>query len=170
MQPIINIKDGLWGNLAIIVFSLVIAVLPVWHDYRMHGEVSIFVWAFAAVFVLFCYIPIGNIRKPIARTLLIEGDYLVWRIREKEAEGVREERIPLRQIHALEFVIPKDTNAIQSRLPSCAELYFVTAQGGKRELPLDFFPGVNRDKIVAAIRQHVPGLSVKEVFDDGTSS
>ena len=167
MQPIIQIRDGVLGNLATIFFSLALGAFAVWLDHRVHGEVSIFVWAFALFFAVFCYIPISNIRRPKSRTLLIEGDYLVWRIRDKEAEEVREERIPVRQIRALEFVIPKEANAGRSHLLSSAELYFVTAQGSKRELPLDFFPGVHRDKIVAAIREHVPNLSVKEVFDEG---
>jgi len=165
MRPIIHIKDGLWVNLAAIAFMLALASFAVWLDHRSHGEVSIFVWVLAGIFVLSCYFPIEDIRKPKSRLLVIEGDYLVWRIRGKEGEGFREERIPLRQIRALEFVIPKDATLRNSRLISCAELYFVTGQG-KRELPLDFFPGVYRDKIVAAIRQHVPTIQVLESSHD----
>src|SRR5687767_5152020 len=103
MRPIIDIKDGLWGNLAVIVFMLALAVFGVWLDHRSHGEVSPIVWGFVALFVLSCYFPIDNIRKPKSCTLLIEGEYLVWRTRDKEGEGTREERLPLRQIRALEF-------------------------------------------------------------------
>jgi hypothetical protein len=142
---------------------LALAAFCVWIDHHFNGEVSLAAWVFAVVFVLSCYFPLDNIRKPKSCTLLIEGDQLVWRVRDKEAEGVREERMPLRHIRALEFVIPKDAAARRSRLLSCAELYFVTAQGSKRELPLHFFPGVYRDKIVAAIRQHVPAVRVEAV-------
>jgi hypothetical protein len=163
MKPIIHVKDGLLGNLATIVFMLALAALAVWLDHRSHGEVSIIAWAFAAVFVLSCYFPFDNIRRPKSCILLIEGDQLVWRIRDKEGGGVREERLPLRQIRGLQFVIPKDATARRSRLLSCAELYFVTAQGAKRELPLEFFPGVYRDRIVAAIRERVPDVQIEEV-------
>jgi hypothetical protein len=163
VKPIIQIKDGLLGNLTTIVFSLAVAALAVWLDHRSHGEVSIFVWAFACVFVLFCYIPISDIRHPKSRTLLIEGDQLIWRIRDKEGEGVREERLPLRQIRGLRFVIPREAMVRRSRLLSCAELYFITAQGSERALPVEFFPGVYRDRIVAAVRQHVPDVHVEEV-------
>jgi hypothetical protein len=165
MPPIIHIKEGVWVNLATIAFMLALAGFAVWLDHRSHGEVNVFVWVLAAVFVLACYFPIDDIRKSKSRLLIVEGDYLVWRIRGKEGEGLREERIPLSQIRALEFVIPKDATSRNSRLISCAELYFITAQG-KCELPLDFFPGVYRDKIVAAIRQHVPTIQVLEVSDD----
>jgi hypothetical protein len=162
MKPIIHIKEGLLGNLAAILFMLALAILFVWLYRRSHGEVSSSVWVFSALFVLCCYFPLDNIRKPRSRTLLIEGDQLIWRVRDKEGEGrTREERLPLRQIRALHFVIPRDSTG--SRLLSCAELYFITAQGSKRELPLDFFPGVYRDRIVTAVRQHVPDLQVVEV-------
>lgn len=165
MKPIIHIKDGLLGNLAAIVLMLALATLAVWLDHRSHSEVSIIVWALAAVFVLSCYFPIDNIRRPKSCTLLIEGDQLVWRVRSKEGESVHEERLPLRQIRGLQFVIPNDATSGRSRLLSCAELYFVTAQGAKRELPLEFFPGVYRDRIVAAIREHVPDVQIEEVAD-----
>lgn len=163
MKPIIHIEDGLMVNLATIVFLLALAAFAIWIDHGSNGEVSTVVWVFAAFFVLCCYIPITDIRRPKSRTLLIEGDQLVWRIRDKEGEGVREERLPLRQIRGLQFVIPQEAFARRSRLVSCAELYFVTAQGGKRELPIGFFPGVYRDRIVAAVREHVPDVQVEEV-------
>ena len=163
MKPIIQIKDGLLGNLATIVFMLALAALAVWLDRRSHGEVSIIVWTVAVAFVLTCYFPIDNIRRPKSCILLIEGDQLVWRVRDQEGEGVREERLPLRQIRGLQFVIPKDSSARRSRLLSCAELYFVMTQGAKRELPLEFFPGVYRDRIVAAVQKHVPNVQVEEV-------
>jgi hypothetical protein len=163
MKPIIHLKEGLLGNLAAIAFLLALAVFGVWLDRRSHGEVSTVVWVFAALFVLGCYFPLANIRAPKSRTLLIEGDQLVWRIRDKEGESVREERLPLRQIRGLRFVIPSEVMARRSRLLSCAELYFITAQGAERELPLEFFPGVYRDRIVAAVRQHVPDVQVEEV-------
>jgi hypothetical protein len=161
MKPIIQIKEGLLGNLAAILFLLALAAFVVWLDRYSHGEVQIGVWVFAAIFVLCCYFPLDNIRRPRSRTLLIEGDQLVWRIRDKEGEKTREERLLLHQIRRLHFVIPRDTTG--SRLPSCAELYFITSQGAKRELPLDFFPGVYRDRIVTAVREHVPDLQVVDV-------
>ena len=163
MKPIIHIKDGLLGNLATIVFLLALAALAVWLDHRSHGEVSIFVWVFAGLFVLCCYFPLDNIRRPKSCMLLIEGDQLVWRIRDKEGQGIRVERLPLRQIRRLRFVIPSEVMARRSRLLSCAELYFITAQGAERELPLEFFPGVYRDRIVAAIRERVPDVQIEEV-------
>ncbi len=165
MKPIIQLKEGLLSNIAAILFMLALAAFSIWLDRRSHGEVSKVAWVFAGLFVLVCYFPIENIRRPKLRTLLIEGDQLVWRVRDKEGDGVREERLPLRQIRGLQFVIPKDATARRSRLLSCAELYFVTAEGGKRELPLEFFPGVYRDRIVAAVREHVPDVQVEEVDD-----
>lgn len=161
MKPIIEIKDGLFGNFATIVFMLALAALAVWLDRRSHGQVSIVVWTVAAVFTVFCYIPIDSIRHPKSRTLFIDDDCLVWRIRDKEGEATREERLPLRQIRELRFVIPGDATRRASLLSS-AELYFITAQGTEHELPLDFYPGVYRDRIVAAIRERVPGVHIEE--------
>ena len=54
----------------------------------------------------------------------------------------------------------------KSRLISCAELYFVTGDGQKHELPLEFFPGVYHDRIVSAIREQVPEIQVVEKQND----
>jgi hypothetical protein len=162
VQPIIHINDGLWANLATIAFLLALSAFAMWLDHRSHGEVSVFAWIFSALFVLFCYVPLDAIRKPKSRWLAIEGDDLVWRIRTKESEAVCEGRLPLRSLRTLEFVIPKEVLAPRSRLNSCAELFFITVHGSRHELPLDFLPGVYREKIVAAMQQHVPNVQIVE--------
>lgn len=166
MQTVVHIKDGIWSNLACIGFMLGLSALTAWLDYRSHGEVSIFAWLMCAIWLLFCYIPIDAIRKPKSRLLAIDGDFLVWRIRTKESETVREERLPLRSIRALEFVLPQSALSSNSRLESFAELFFITTHGQRRELPSDFFPGVYRKKIIAAIQQHVPNVEVLEKNGD----
>jgi hypothetical protein len=165
MKPIIHIKDSLWGNLATTVFLLALAACAVWLDYHSHGTVSIVVWIFAALFVLFCYIPLDHIRHPKSRTLLIEDSQLVWRVRAKDGEAVLEERLPLRQICALRFVIPSSTNPRRKLQRSYADLYFITLQGLQRELPPEFFPGVYRDRIITAVREHIPNVQVEEITD-----
>jgi hypothetical protein len=162
MRPIIYIKEGLLVNLVVIVFLLSLEVLAAWLDKYSHGHVSIFVWMWCALMTLGCYFPIDAIRNPKSRSLEIEGGYLIWHIRYKEGGPVQEERIPLRELCALEFVIPREAGVRNSKLISCAELYFVTTDGQKHELPLEFFPGVYRDRIVAAIRQGVPEIQVVE--------
>ncbi len=162
MKPIIHLKEGLLGNFTTVAFLLALAATAVWLDHRSHGEVSIFTWVLAALFLLSCYFPIANIRTPKSRTLSIEDSQLVWRIRDKEGEDFREERLPLKQIRGLQFVIPREVGVRNSHLLSCAVLYFVTPDG-RRELPSDFFPGVYRERIVAAIREHIPDVQVEEV-------
>jgi hypothetical protein len=166
VQTVVHIKDGLWGNLATIVFSLSLAVFAVWLDHRSHGEVSIFVWGFAGIFVLFCYIPIDAIRRPKSRLLAIDGDYLVWQTRSKESGRVNEERLPLKSIRALEFITPRNAECQNSGNPAHARLLFVTAQRSKRELPSDFWPGIYRKRIIAAVRERVPDVEVVERLDD----
>ena len=39
----------------------------------------------------------------------------------------------------------------------------VRLQAILEELPLEFFPGVYRDRIIAAVRAHVPDIQVEEV-------
>ena len=163
MKPIIEIKDGLWGNLATIAFLLAISALAIWLGHRSNNGAAPFAcWFFSAGMVLCCYLPIDAIRKPRTRSLSIEGDDLVWRVRSAEGEKPTEDRIPLQELRALEFVIPRRYGDRSSRLQSDAELYLIPAKGEKRELPLDFFPGVHRDKIVAAIKERVPDIQVVE--------
>ena len=160
MQPIISIKDGILWNLATIALFLGLGALAIWVDHRSHGEVSIVVWIFSGIFVLFCYFPINSIRRPKSRMLAIEGDDLVWRIHSKEPGDCREERIPLRSVQTLEVVIAQEDG--HSEISPEVKLYFITSQQNKRELPSEFFPGVYRKRIVAAIRQRIPDLRVVE--------
>ena len=168
MKPIIHIKEGLLGNLATIVFLLALSTFAVWlghhpqHQYQ-NEESIVITWIFAGIMILCCYFPLDNIRHPKERTLSIEGDEIIWRIRGTEGgTDVSEERLSLRQIRRLQFVIPRDS-ATRARLLSSAELYFITNEGDKRELPLEFFPGVYRDKIVAAIREKIPDIQIEEI-------
>ena len=80
MQTIVPIKDGRWSNLAAIGFSLTVAGAALWGDHYSHAEVSIFVWIFASIFVLFCWVPISAIRRPKSRLLAMDGSHLLWRI------------------------------------------------------------------------------------------
>jgi hypothetical protein len=162
MKPIIHLKEGLLGNVAAILFMLGLSAFVLWIDKRINGEVHTWTWILPSVWVLVCYFPYRNIRNPKSRTLLIDGDRLVWRVRDSEGGSVREQRIPLRTIRSLQFVIPADGEVPGSHLPQCAELYFVTTQG-KRHLPLDFFPGVYRERIIAGVREHLPDVQVEDV-------
>ena len=166
MRQIIYIKEGLWLNLVTIVFLLALAVLGVWLDHHSHGRVSIFAWVFMVLFILCCYFPIDGILHPKTRSLEIDGGWLVWCIRYKEGDPFQEERIPLAELRSLEFVIPREAGVRKSQMISSGELHFVTADGQKHELPLEFFPGVYRERIEAAIRQEIPAIQVVERFDD----
>ena len=97
MKPIIYIKEGLLGNLATIAFMLGLATLVIWLGKHSQYEATIPTRIVAGIFVLCCYFPLDNIRHPKARTLLIEGDEIVWRIRGQEGgdKVVQEERLPL---------------------------------------------------------------------------
>lgn len=165
MKPIIHLKEGLLGNVATILFLLGLSAFVLWLDERLNGKVQMFTWVLVAAWVLVCYFPYRNIRNPKSRSLLIEGDRLVWRVRDAEGVSAREEQIPLRTIRRLQFVIPADGDTPGSHLAQCAELYFVTTQG-RRHLPFDFFPGVYRERIIAAIREHLPDVQVEDVHSD----
>ena len=166
MQPILNIKDGLWGNLATIVFMLALAVLAVWLDYRSHGEVSIFVWAFAGAFVLFCWIPTNAIRKPKTRLLAFDGSHLLWRIYNgKTKEIILEKRLPLDSIRALKWIIPIPPDCRRGQDYTSARLLFITAERSSHTLPDEFFPAAYRRKIEGALKQRLPGIEIVEKFE-----
>lgn len=162
MQTIVHIKDGLWVNLTTIAFLFALTAFSVWFDHRSNGAVSPITWFFGLVMLLCCYFPITSIREPKSCQLGIDGEFLVWRIRAEGSKAVQEERFPLNSIRALEFIIPQEAGSSSSRLDSCAQLFFVTVHRNRHELPSDFFPGVHRNQIVAAIQQHVPGVQVVE--------
>ena len=157
MKPIIHLKDGIFGNAVTIIFLLGLAWLSVWLDHKFNSEVRLIAWIFAGIFTLACYFPMDEIRRPKCRTLAIDGHLLVWRSREGRDGETQETKLPLGQIRALEFLVPREGGA------ACAELFFVDIHGNRHALPMEFFPGVYRDQIVSAVRQRVPALKVMEI-------
>jgi hypothetical protein len=162
MQTIVHRKDGLWSNIAAIVFMLCLAGFAIWIDHRQHGSVSFFVWVICAAWLLFCYIPIDSIRKPKSWLLAIDGDFLVWRVRSKESGAAQERRIPLKSLRTLKFVMPQSALSNNSRLGGWEDLVFIDMHGNRYELPSEFFAGVYRKKIVSMIRERLPNIEVQE--------
>ncbi|MGZ4962565.1 MAG: hypothetical protein ACXWC8_08440 [Limisphaerales bacterium] len=161
MQTIIHIRDGLWSNLALIAFMLGLAALAVFLDYRFHGEVNIVVWFFAAIFVLFCGVPINSIRKPRSRLLVIDGDYLLWRIYNRKTGAVGlERRVPLSSIHGLKWVVPKHAQEGHDQMH--AQLRFITAERNSLTLPDEFFAARYRRRIETALKQKLPTVKIVE--------
>ena len=166
MRTIVHIKDRLWSNLACIAFCLGLAAFAVWGDHRVHGKVSIFVWIFAGLFVLFCWIPIDAIRRPKSRLLAFDGSYLLWRIDNgKTREVILEKRLPLDSIRALKWVVPKPADCRHGQDYANARLFFITAERSTHTLPDEFFPASHRRKIEAALKQELPTLTIVEKLE-----
>jgi hypothetical protein len=163
VQTILHIKDGLWGNLATIAFSLTLAAVAVWGDHYSHGEVSIFVWIFASIFVLFCWIPNSAIRRPRSRVLAFDSSHLLWRIYDGETqEAIFEKRLALSSIRVLRWIVATPANSRRSQDYSSARLLFVTAEHSSHTLPDEFFPAAHRQKTEAALKQRIPDLKIVE--------
>jgi hypothetical protein len=165
MQPIVHIKDGLWGNLALMAFCLGLAAFAVWIDYKFHGEVSVYVWAFSAFFVLFCFVPISAIRRPRSRLLAIDGCHLLWRIYDpKTGQAAMECRLALHSIRALNWGFPKYEKWSGTETPSISgpSLVFITAERSSHTLPSEFFPASYRRRIEAVMKEKIPGLKIVE--------
>ncbi len=153
MQTIVHIKDGLWSNLAAIAFALGLAVLAVWLDSTVHGEVSIVVWFFSGVFVLFCFLPIKRIRKPRSPLLAIDGNQLLWRINNRKTGAVAlERRVPLRSIRGLKWVVPIPADSRRGRDYANAQLRFITDERSSLTLPDEFCASAYRGRIEAALK------------------
>lgn len=162
IHAIVNIRDGLWGNLALIAFCLGLAGFAVWCDHTVHGEVSVLVWAFSGVFVLFCYIPVSAIRRPKSRVLAIDGDHLLWRMyNPKTGQVILEQRLALSSIRALKWVFPKWNRWGGEEVPDPG-LLFITAERSSHTLPEEFFPARHRRRIEAALKQRIPDLKIVE--------
>ena len=166
MRTIVHIRDRLWSNLASIAFCLGLAASAVWLDHRFRGEVSIFIWIFAGLLVLFCWIPIDAIRRPRSRLLAFDGSWLLWRICDgKTREILLEKRLPLVSIRTLKWVVPRPEDCRHGQDHSNAQLFFVTAEGGTHRLPDEFFPAPHRRKIEAALKQEIPSLTIVEKLE-----
>lgn len=159
-------RGGLWGNLAAVAFCLGLAVFARWLDHRSHGEVSVFVWGLAGVFVLVCDIPVNAIRRPQSRLLAIEGRYLLWRISNRKTGQVAlEHRLALDSIRALKWVVPMPADCSRGQDYGSARLLFITAERSTHTLPEQFFPAAYRRKIEAALKQELPALEIVEKLE-----
>jgi hypothetical protein len=166
MQTIVAIKDGLWSNLAVIIFSLTLAAAALWSDHYSHGQISIFVWIFASIFVLFCWVPISAIRRPKSRVLAMDGSYLLWRIYDgKTSETILEKRLALSSIRALKWVVPTPADCRRGQDYSRARLLFITTGRASHTLPEEFFPASHRRRIEAALKQRITSLDIVEEFE-----
>lgn len=166
METIVHIKDGLWSNLAVIVFSLTLAAAALWGDHYSHGEVSVLAWIFASIFVLFCWVPISAIRRPKSRLLAVDGSHLLWRIYDGKTKGViLERRLALSSIRALKWVVPTPADSRGGQDYTNARLLFITAERSSHTLPDEFFPAAHRRKIEAALKQSIPNVNIVEEFE-----
>ena len=159
-QTVIHIRDGVWSNLALIVFCVGLAVCAAWLDYRSHGDVGVVAWIFGSVLVLFCAVPVCSIRNPRSCWLGVEGADLVWRISSgKTGQTLCEKRLPKSSVRGLAWVTPAPSTDAE---PAAPRLFIVTQNRGSHELPSEFFAACYRRKIETALREHIPGLAITE--------
>lgn len=145
-------------------FLLALAAGTVWGDHHLNGEVSVVVWIFASFFVLFCWIPIHAIRRPKSRLLAFDGASLLWRIHEEKSRRVLlEKRLAISSIRALKWVVPDSRE--EGHDFSHARLLFITAERSSHTLPDEFFPGLYRRKIEAALKQRLPDVKIVEQLE-----
>jgi hypothetical protein len=167
VHTILYIKDGFLRNVGTIIFLLGLSVFSAWIGVRSNIDVftTSIVWAGCAFWILFCMVPLKAILRPKSRLLAIDGDDLVWQIRDGRSKTLNEQRIPWRSVRALEFVVARRRGLRDPRGHPFADLRFISLQGA-HELPPGFFPGFHRKKIIAEIRRYLPAVQVNDKFDD----
>lgn len=162
-KTIVCVKDGIVANVATIAFTFSLCALVIWLTWRTDNPVA----KIAVPFVCFFWLIFGaygsfqNIRSPKSCLLAIRNDQLVWILRQQEAGPTEEQSIPLREIDTLEFVLP-ETGMNVGRPIALAELFVLDIHGNRHHLPIELWPGVNREKIVAAIQMEKPAIKVVE--------
>lgn len=163
MQTILDFKDRWITNLATVLFMVGLSMLVAWLDYRNDHSIGLPVSIACIVWLLLCAVPIKAILRPRSKLLAIDGRELLWQIREDKTGMVKERRIPLDSVRALEFLTPRRRGQRDPRNDCRADLVFVTA-GARYELPSEFRAGYHRKKIVAEIQRVLPDVEVKEEF------
>lgn len=161
-DTVIEFKEGRTSDVVCLVFIICLVVFCSWLIFRLGHENELFGWFLILIWTLCIYFPISNIRNPKSFSLLIDGDMLFWRIRASEGEASEEQRIPVRQISALELVMPAVDGDKRSRHPSLGQVFLVMRNGHRHEIPPAFFPGIHWIKIATALKQLIPELRVTE--------
>ena len=162
-KQIVCVKDGIVANVVTISFTFFLCALIIWLIWRADNPVA----KIAAPFFCFFWLLFGvygsfqNIRNPKSCLLVIRNDQLVWILRKKESGPTEEQGIPLQKIDTLEFVLP-ETGMNVGRPNALAELFILDVHGNRHHLPIELWPGVNREKIVDAIQRQNPTIKVVE--------
>jgi hypothetical protein len=167
MKVILDVKDGRTGNVLGILSAWAWAGGMVWLAvYRDDGMLLYFFAPLCCVASL--VVSHGwfqNIRHPKSGVLAIDGDRLVWMMRQKEEGEVQKLSLPLRSITGLEVVLPRMDGEPNTRNYVLAELFLRDIHGNRHRLPAALHPAVYRKKIIAALQEAIPALKVSERID-----
>ncbi len=165
MKTIVQVKEGVLGNVLGILFLLSLCIVLFWL-YTRNRLPLIIVVVFCIVNFGVSWIFVQNIRRPKLAQLVIDGEKLIWSVRNSESGDAQTNSIPLQSVRRLDFILPKMKYQINSRNYPLSELFIWDTHGNRHRLPMELWPGVNRKKIVSALEAEVPGLQVTERIGD----
>lgn len=161
MRKIVEVKEGVIGNLLAIVLLLTLAGLTSWAFYSDHFLRPVG-YAFSLAWLAGCILFLRNILNPKSSFLAIEGDRLIWSVRKAESAAPTINEMPLKSLRRLEFVLPKMKFQLNARNYPLSELFLIDTHLNQYRLPMELWPGVHRDKIVEALKGELPNLEVVE--------
>lgn len=160
-KVIVETREGVISNVIGILFLLSLCALLITlavkrDDFILRVVTPVFClgWLFG------CYIFWDNIRNPKTIILAIDGNRLVWVLRQKKSIHDEEQGILLCSIAALEFVrkVPKYTSSGLNL--SSTELLVVDVHGQHLSLPEELRPDLYRQRIIDAILAANPAVSI----------
>ena len=153
-KTIVCVKDGIVANAVTILFTFSLCALVIWLTWRADDPVA----KIAAPLFCFFWLVFGvygsfqNIRSPKSCLLVIQNGQLVWILRKKESGPTEEQSVPLQNIDTLEFVLP-ETGMNVGRPNALAELFILDIHGNRYHLPIELWPGVNREKLLMLFKE-----------------
>ena len=169
MRKIVEVREGLLGNLFAIVLLISLAGFTSWAFHRDH-YLRLVGYAFGLAWLSGCILFVRNILNPKESYLGIEGDRLVWSVRNTESAAATVTDMPLKSLRRLEFVLPKMKFHVKAKNYPLSELFLVDVHMNRHRLPMELWPGVHRDKIVTALKGELPELEVVERVDGSSNA
>jgi len=157
MKTVIQIRDGIVGNVLVILMLLSLSAVA-W----LGCGSKLIAIPFCAVWIGSSFIFIRKIIKPEAGVLAIEGNKLIWLVRKSGTSEMTRGSLPLQSLRQLEFVLPKFALEKNTKDYTLAELSLIDVHGTRHKLPMELWPGVHKAKIVAALRPELHDLEIVE--------